>query len=418
MKRRTRMTIGILADSHFDEASRFDECVRLHQWIAQDGARRRVDLWLHAGDIFERKSTPTERRAVAEWLTELADSAPVVIVRGNHDEVGDLPIFSRLRARHPIVVEEACGVHAMGGAVIGCMAWPRKGELLARIHQSAEAAHLGPSASREHATVAATEALRALLRGMSVQMGEHRGPRVLLAHALVTGSRVSNGQPLVGHDMELALGDLALSGADFIALGHIHKGQDWAWQFDGGTPIPIVYSGSPRRTAFGEVEPKGYVLDEFDAARGGVCHWERIQTPARPMVLCEGRFCSVEGIGAQLEWRRQGEEWAADEMTDFGDHFAGAEVRLRYDVEVDRRAAARAAAEQWKKLAIDVGGAVEVKLEEAVRPKVRARAPELAKAQALDEQLCAFWAVRRPDLQPSRRDRWLARVSELQSENK
>lgn len=115
------LRVAVIADSHFDEGSRFEECVRLHEWIARDVASRGVDVIVHAGDIFERKSTPAERRAVAEWLGCCADIAPVLIVRGNHDAVGDLAIFARLRTKHPVIVEEACGVHVLENrACPGC----------------------------------------------------------------------------------------------------------------------------------------------------------------------------------------------------------------------------------------------------------------------------------------------------------
>ena len=55
------MQVAILADSHFDEHSRFAECVRVHDWIADDIAARDVDLVLHAGDLYYRKSSPPER---------------------------------------------------------------------------------------------------------------------------------------------------------------------------------------------------------------------------------------------------------------------------------------------------------------------------------------------------------------------
>ena len=87
------MRIAIVADSHFDEHSRFDECIRLHTWIADDARARGVDVVLHAGDVFERKSTPAERNAFAAWVTLIASFAPIVIVRGTTTRFGDLQIF-------------------------------------------------------------------------------------------------------------------------------------------------------------------------------------------------------------------------------------------------------------------------------------------------------------------------------------
>ena len=66
----SRQVVAVVADSHFDEASRFEECQRLHAWIADDMAARGVDVVLHGGDLYERRSTPAERRSAAEMLKE------------------------------------------------------------------------------------------------------------------------------------------------------------------------------------------------------------------------------------------------------------------------------------------------------------------------------------------------------------
>lgn len=271
------MRIAIVADSHFDEHSRFDECVRLHDWIADDARARGVDVVLHAGDVFERKSTPAERNAFAAWVTRIASFAPVVIVRGNHDALRDLQIFGGLESVFAVVVEEAADAHVVTGAsgesiAVACLAWPRKAELLAS----------GAFGDDEGA---AGRALRSVLAGFrddfaAIAKRDGEMPRVLLTHAMVRGSMTSVGQPLVGCDMELGLEDLAIAGADLIALGHIHMPQ--AWDVAG---VPAVYPGSPRRTAFGEVEDKGYVVAEFDGPR--LVSWERVVAPATPMVLLD-----------------------------------------------------------------------------------------------------------------------------------
>ena len=75
--------------------------------------------------------------------------------------------------------------------------------------------------------------------------------------------------------------DLALVGADAYVLGHIHKSQ--AWDIGGA---PVIYPGSPRRTDFGELEPKGYVIVDVTDS-GGVVSWEFVEAPATPMLHFE-----------------------------------------------------------------------------------------------------------------------------------
>jgi exonuclease SbcD len=384
------MKIAVIGDSHFDETSRFDECVRIHEWIAQDIRARGVELVLHAGDVFERKSTPRERRAVADWLRSVADVAPVVVVRGNHDVVGDLSIFSRLRTRHPITVEEGAATYVVAGVAVACLAWPRKAELLSRLGTT----------SHEQGELGAREALRAVLLGLGQQLAEFNGPRVLLSHAMVRGSRVSTGQPLLGCDMELGLEDLSLVGADAIALGHIHLGQDWSVENDGAI-APVFYPGSPRRTAYGETESKGYVVVSVDeevcgwkrgrgqAAEGRAMTWERIETPCAPMLLLTGEF-----VGSSMDPNgpdRVDEIWYHPDSRDAD--VQGAEVRVRYLVTSDERGLARAD-EARLRADLVARGAAAVKIEAEVVATSTARAPEVAAAVTLAAKLHAVWRAR------------------------
>ena len=65
------MRVAVVADSHFDEGSRFAECIRLHEEIEDWVRHERPDLVCHAGDIFEGTSTPRSRWAMAGWLQDV-----------------------------------------------------------------------------------------------------------------------------------------------------------------------------------------------------------------------------------------------------------------------------------------------------------------------------------------------------------
>lgn len=370
------MRVALIGDSHFDASSRFAECIRVHEWIADDIARRGVGLVMHSGDVFERRSNPEERRAFADWVRAVTEHAPLVIVRGNHDALGDLALFRRLRTKHPVIVEEACGVHTVAGVAVACLAWPRKAQILAA----------ADSMSVEEGAADAGDALRNVLRALGMALEQHDGPRVLLAHAMVRGSKTSAGQPLVGCDMEISVGDLALVNADFIALGHIHMPQEWEGP-DALGGAPIVYPGSPRRTAFGEVEEKGYVIAELNGRRD--LRWERIATPCAPMLLVEGKYNEALGAvdpGLNVPTRETA---------------VGAEIRFRYEVPADAREAARRKADEWRHLWLGYGAA-HVKVEEVVIASTRARAPEVAEARTTWAQLEAHWASRHDMPAPER----------------
>jgi predicted phosphodiesterase len=368
------MKIAFLADSHYDETGRFHECCRLHNWIAADAAARGCKALLHGGDLYERRSTPREREEVAHWLRGLHGAGiPFVGVRGNHDAPGDVSYLRHLTPEPDVYEIPAVNIHSVPGVTIVCLPWPSRAGILAEAR------------SREEGEQTIQEAVRNVLRGIGNAAHKTADPVLFLGHCMVRDSRTSTGQPLVGCDVEVGLEDLALVGADAYLLGHIHMHQHW--EIDGR---PCIYPGSPRRTAFGESEAKGYVV--LDMEPGEPVRWEFVEAPATPMV------------DVRAEWATQytgptGEE-SHPAFLAMGtsehckpDNLAGCEVRLRYSVEPEHREAAKAAARSW---AADymAAGAVSVKVEEQVEATTRARAPEVATAPTVPDKLRALWAAR------------------------
>lgn len=337
------------ADHHFDEHSRFEQCIRVHADMVDVARRERVDVFLSAGDIYERASTPKEREAAADWLVHMAEVCPVVITRGNHDKDLDLEILARLESRHPIhVISQACVVH-VAGAAIAAVPWPNPAAL--------KVSGMEPK-----------EALRGVLRGLGSQMEDHDGPRILLGHLMVDGSTVSNGQPLLGQPINVGLDDLALANAHLGIMGHIHKAQ--RWDINGH---PHLYTGSPFRTEFGQTEEKTFVLAEFDGNK--LVSLEEIPTAASPMVHLTGEWDEVEGVlYADVDENQ----------------VIGAEVRLRYEVPLDRRVKAKEMALRYKEEILQCG-ALSVKVEEVPVVVKRARAPEVARSRSIAEKLPAHW---------------------------
>lgn len=393
-----------LGDDHFDEHSRFEECIRVHDFAADEIARRKVDLTVCSGDLFERKSTIRERNAAAAWLVKMTNVAPLVLVRGNHDAATpdgtDLSIFRHLNTRHPLIVEEAAGVHTLhlergGVAHVGAVAWPQPATARTALER------LGGPLSMGEADAGIGEMLRNVLRGIGQTMDDRAelqpGPRILAMHALVTGCVTSLGQPLIGNALEVGLDDLALARASYTALAHIHKSQ--SWMINGA---PAVYCGSPFRTAYGETEPKGFVVAEFD---GSHCvDWELVRTPCAGMILLQDEWGPVVEDGP-IGWACG--DWVLDDA-----EFAGAEVRFRYNVPSDQRTAARAAAAEIREKILALG-AVAVKLDERVIATTRARAADVAKATTTEDQLAAMWATKRADLDPARRSRLVEKLAQV-----
>ncbi len=364
------MKVAIIADSHYEEAKRFQECQRLHNWIAADAQRRRVDLVLHAGDLFEKLSNPRERLAAFLWVQLMAEIAPFVIVRGNHDAVDDLQALAMLDSYHPITVVETVAVVEIAGALVACVAWPRKATLLAAT--GAESHALGEAQ--------AAEALRDLLRGLGAELAEAPAgtPTMLLMHAMVSGAMTSTGQPLVGCELEIGIEDLGLVRAAAYFVGHVHKGQGGEI---GGAPW--LYPGSPRRKDFGELEAKGYTVATFEGAR--CVDVEFVEVPATPMVHVDDQWGADPARGGEPGWLAGAHGLPSS--------CRGVELRFRYYVAFDQRVAARAAAEQRR---VDwlTEGAISVQIEPVVQLEQRTRADAIKAGASLEEQVAAYWAAK------------------------
>lgn len=354
--------IAIVGDTHADEHSRFDEHNRIMGWIAQDAAARECSLMLHSGDVWERGSTVRERLAVADYVRAVAEHMAFAVVGGNHDNFGDIEWIGRLSGRHPILSLTRPDVIELAGCRIACLPWPRKATLLAALNVTV----------RDAGDQAAVQALRDVLRGLGLALEGFDGPRLFLGHCMLRGSRTTISQPpLTGCDLELGLEDLAMVRAAFYALGHIHLGAGNEWLIG---EDPAAFPGSPRRCNYGEVEPKGYIVAKFEGAR--LVGWERIETPCTPMLHVSAAW---EGDRLLVE--------------DGACSVVGAEIRLRFTTPHDQQTAARAAAGELRDKLLSLGAA-SVKEEAVVITEQRARAPELTRAQTLDEKLAALWGAK------------------------
>lgn len=376
-------------DNHWGEHLRFQECVDVHFWMVDQARELEADVFCDAGDIFDGASTPTERHAVAEWVTAMAEVCPVVIAKGNHDRPRDVALMRRLQTKHPILVEEGAAVHRVCGAAFGVMAWPERAQLLAALGSSAAA------------DVGMREALQGVLRGLGQKLEQHDGPRILLGHFMVDGSTTSTGQPLLGMPINVGLTDLSLARAHLTVMGHIHMAQ--RFELETG---PAFYTGSPFRTDFGQLEKKTILFAEFDGQR--LVETREIETPCAPMVHIEatweeGAFCSTAFGGVDPDISR------------IGVAIPGGEVRFRYNVPTELRDAARAAAREFADSLL-ARGAVSVKVEEQVITTKRARAPEVARAVSIGDKLDAHWASIGFDPTAEYREALHTRAQELELE--
>jgi len=384
------MKLAFVTDNHFDSGSRFEETIRIHEWIAQDAAERGCGGTLLGGDLYERRSNPDERNAAGAWLIRMATFGTVIGVKGNHEAEGDLDLLNLLEAQHPIRFHAQPALDAFDGVLVACIPWPRRANLLAQLTDGANAGN------------AASEALRAVFRGLGSRARDSGLPLLALGHVMIDGASTDHDQPIVGADMAVSLADLALLDADLYACGHVHAQQ-------GGMigDAPWLYGGAPRHNNFGEPGPKGYVVIEVEPGRSGrVVGFERIPTPATPMVLVSDEWGFDDGFGRDVFLA--GAHGLPDSVR-------GAEIRFRYRVAADRRDAARLAASRWRDDWL-AEGALSVKVEEQVVAATRARVPEIALARTTAEKLVALRTSKGEQLDAARTARLDEKLSQLEQE--
>ncbi|CCE74599.1 exonuclease SbcCD subunit D [Clavibacter nebraskensis] len=243
-------------DLHAHHAAFLDHLVDLVR-------EREVDVVLVAGDVYDRAvpGVPSVR-LLGDALARLSALATVIVTPGNHDSAARLGFASALLRDGlrilasvealdvPVVIEDADGPVAFYGvpyldpdAVRASLVAPGSPPL-PRSHEAV----LGAAMDRVRADAA----------------GRPEARVVVVAHAFVTGAAPSESERDIrvgGFDQVPAS---VFSGADYVALGHLHGAQEVR---AAGSARPVIrYSGSPLAFSFGErMQRKSSALVELAA---------------------------------------------------------------------------------------------------------------------------------------------------------
>jgi exonuclease SbcD len=410
--------IAHTADWHLDERLDLDDTIRvlhaLTDQLLEIHEERPFDVIVHAGDVYDRRSTPEVRLIAADVFRDLANLAPVVIVKGNHDAPNDLHLFSKLRAKHRITVAESLAEiaipprggmwdnpEAWRGQAVGyvlAVPWFDKAQAVSSLER---ATGIPASSIREGDATVAAEAL-AILRAYVQARREVWGlaPVVAVGHLMIGGATTSTGQTLIGHGVEFAPGELQDVGVGTWLLGHVHQHQ----AHGSGASKAVCYSGSVNRLNYGEPEEKGWLEwkinpqlpdDEVAAARCAGGHIRVFHPlPARRLEFVEMRP-AVE----------------PDTILGASD-VSGAHVRVRVRGTAEELAGVREVElEQRFKLA----GAASVKVELVTEHATAVRSETVGKATDNWERFEAYAEAVGWDLDPDEVDDLKARLVELET---
>jgi exonuclease SbcC len=201
-------------------------------------------------------------------IREIADIAPVAMIYGTpaHDTDGSLEVFRKVTSKYGItvldpgqpyflaevngrgkVVQEIPGVS--GKAVIFGIPEPRKKYLLAE-----------NSAGKDETEEAIRSAMHRMCYLLAAKRKEYADiPCIVLYHGEVAGTVYQNDLTVErGTGIAITIDDLADIGADYYALGHIHKPQKVG-------NINAYYSGSIYPKNFGETHQASFKIVDIES---------------------------------------------------------------------------------------------------------------------------------------------------------
>jgi len=274
---------------------RLEEAQAVLAELAELAAAERVDAVLVAGDLLDRRLIePQVLAACLRALEDLASVAPVVAVTGNHDD----PAFwaelaPYLAPRIAMVAEPGSPDEATvtletrnGLLHVAALPWPDPGGT--PVTAGATVAHAGGLHLAE--VTARIDALDEELRDRRRAAG---GATALVAHLMVDRALAGGGERALTLGSAWAFPGPALpGGADYVALGHVHRPQGVA-----GRP-GAAYSGSPMALDFSdEGQARGATLVEIGP--GGGATRALAAEAGRRLVRIRGRLDELSALAAE-----------------------------------------------------------------------------------------------------------------------
>jgi exonuclease SbcD len=240
--------------------SRAEEQHAVLEEIAAIVAAEKIDAVLIAGDVFDHTAPSADDEQIAyEALLDITRAgAHVVLISGNHDHPDRLdaltPFLELANIRAGAKLREAAAggcveLHTGAGetACIALMPWLRRSNII-------KADDLMAAELAKHQSVYSAS-WKAALRNLSATFSA-RTVNIALAHVVFTGAMIGGGERAseTAEDYWVPKQELELNGAQYLALGHIHKQQSL------GLTVPAWYCGSPLQLDFGEEEDRKGVL--------------------------------------------------------------------------------------------------------------------------------------------------------------
>ena len=255
---------------HFMGKSREQEHIAFINWLLDTVDEQKVDALIIAGDVFDTGTPPSyARKLYNQFIVRLQSTCcqQLVIVGGNHDSVATLneskDILACLNtyviggvAERPedqvLTLKNADGEDA---AVVCAIPFIRPREVL-----ESRAGESG--ADKQQALQEAIAGHYQSIFALAEERADSKLPVIATGHLTTVGGQITESVREIYIGTLTAFPASAFPKADYIALGHLHRGQIVSGQNH------IRYSGSPLPLSFDEAgSAKQVLLADFSNAK-------------------------------------------------------------------------------------------------------------------------------------------------------
>ncbi|WP_281648430.1 exonuclease subunit SbcD [Parendozoicomonas sp. Alg238-R29] len=253
---------------HFMGKTREQEHRLFIDWLLNTVKQKQVDALVIAGDIFDTGVPPSYARSLYnQFIVELqkVGSCQLVVLGGNHDSVATLNESRSLLACLNTTVIGAASTDPESQIVVLNRANGKPGAVLCGIPyirpRDVLVSHAGDSGeSKQQALLAAmTEHYQAVYQQAEKKAKKLGLPIIATGHLTTVGGKLSESVREIYIGTLSAFPASAFPPADYIALGHLHRGQTVS------SHDHIRYSGSPIPLSFDESSgQKQVLLVDFD----------------------------------------------------------------------------------------------------------------------------------------------------------
>lgn len=270
------------------------------EWLLTQIKAYQADVLLIAGDIFDTSTPPSYARTLYNnFVVSLQPlNCQLVVIGGNHDSVTMLHESRQLLAcLNVLVVGGVSGLLEQQISVLN-QRDGRPGALLCAVPyirpRDVLTSRAGESGQdKRQALLSAIKAHYDKLYQLACKQRKSLGeelPIVATGHLTTVGGEISESVREIYIGTLEALPVSAFPGADYIALGHLHKAQKV------GKKEHIRYSGSPIPLSFDEAESSKQVL-LVDFTRGQL-------QQVKPLIVPQfQRLHTLKGTLPEIEWQ-------------------------------------------------------------------------------------------------------------------